>query len=198
MNLEVHPILQDIPRSRVLCFTGHRPERLPTGRNLQVLLQTLHYYIDMAVGQGYTHFYTGLADGVDYYAAEYLFTLRQKHPQIRIIGVQPCQDYREFFRCRGYSMPRLEFMLANLDALVTLPGTYRDSRVFHRRNYYMVDRSGAVIAVCGNMRSGSMQTFRYAQQQGLAYCRIYIPQNPNQPGWAILTPETWVSERRGF
>lgn len=193
-----HPLLQGVPKSRILCFTGHRPEKLPTGEILQILTETLHYYIDIAISQGYTHFLTGLADGVDYLAAEYLFTLRRKHPDIRVIGVQPCEDYREFFRVRGYSLPRLEFMLREADGLVVLPGSYKSYTVFQKRNYYMVDRAAALIAVCGNGRSGSMQTFNYAARKGLAYCRIYVGQNPDLPAYRTLTPEKWVTQRSGF
>ncbi len=179
----VHPILQDVPKQRVLFFTGHRPEKLPRGERLAQLTAMLHEHIDIAVLLGYTHFYTGLADGIDYFAAEYLFQLRQRDSAVTVIGVQPCQDYREFFRRRGYSMPRLEYMLANVDALVTLPGSYRDARVFLHRNSYMADRSAAVIAVCGDGRSGSMHAFRYAQRRHLSYCRICLERERAEGGW---------------
>lgn len=191
-----HPYLADVPRERILCFTGHRPERLPTGDKLRALTALLHHYIDLAVQQGYTHFYTGLADGVDYLAAEYLFTLRRTHPEIGIVGVQPCEDYHEFFRLRGYSLPRLEYMLANVDALVTMPGSYHNSRVFLLRNNYMVERSAAVIAVCSDGRSGSMQTFQYAIKQGLAYCRIRLDRNRNK--FTVPELQTWEVQRSGF
>lgn len=191
-----HPLLQGVPRERVLCFTGHRPEKLPKGQALQMLTDTLHHYIDLAIEKGFTHFMTGLADGVDYLAAEYLFRLRENNPQICVMGVQPCEDYKEFFGTRGYSMPRLEYMLRNVNGLIILPGSYRSRKAFQIRNYYMVDRSAAIIAVCGNGRSGSMQTFRYAQRQGLGYCRI-LPDAEQSP-YTAPTPEAWKVERFGF
>lgn len=183
-------ILREVPRERILFFTGHRPEKLPEGEKLTHLLTLLHLYIDIAVKQGYTHFLTGLADGIDYYAAEYLFRLRKKNPAIKVIGVQPCQDYHAFFQLRGYSIPRLQFMLANADYVVTLTGSYRNSAVFLRRNCYMADHSKAVIAVCRKERSGSMQAFRYAAGQGLFYCRICLELEHLPVGWEV--------ERSGF
>ncbi len=186
----VHPQLVQVPRERALCFTGHRPEKLPQGRALAHLLHMLHLCIEIAVKKGYTHFYTGLADGIDYYAAEHLFALRNTDPAIAVIGVQPCTDYQVFFRSRGYSTPRLEYMLANVDAIVRMPGSYRDYGIFGARNRYMVDHSAAIIAVCGNGRSGSMQTYNYAAKQQLARCRICL-EHPHQPvGWEV--------ERYGF
>ncbi len=176
---------------RALCFTGHRPEKLPTGRILRLLTDTLHYQIDRAVRNGYTCFYTGLADGIDYYAAEYLFTLRRSHPDIRVVGVQPCEDYEEFFLRRQYSTARLAYMLQTVDKTVVLPGTYRDPQVFLRRNRYMVDHSRALIAVCGSGRSGSAQTLSYARRSGLHCWQIVVDAQPDAPACLLRTPETW-------
>ncbi len=190
-----HPLLQNVPRERVLCFTGHRPEKLPDGRTMQVLTETLHHYINISITKGYTHFMTGLADGVDYLAAEYLFMLRRRYPIIQVIGVQPCEDYEEFYARRGYSLPRLQYMLRNVNGLIVLPGSYRSYTAFRTRNYYMVDRSAAIIAVCGKGRSGSMQTLSYAMRQELAYCRICLENSGRDP---FVTPESWEVERCGF
>ena len=185
-----YPLLRGVPRENALFFTGHRPEKLPDGAKLNDLLTLLHLYTELAVRKGYTHFFTGLADGIDYYAAEYLFQLRRSCPSIRIIGVQPCDDYEAFFRRRGYSMPRLQYMLANADTVIRLPGSSWNPQVFLSRNRFMADHSGAVIAVCGNERSGSMQAFRYAQSQGLRYCRICLEREHE--------PSGWDAERSGF
>lgn len=183
---------------RALCFTGHRPEKLPTGRILRLLTDTLHYYIDKAIAGGYTCFYTGLADGIDYYAAEYLFTQRKVHPEIRIVGVQPCEDYEAFFLRRQYSTARLAYMLHTVDKVIVLPGTYRDPQVFLRRNRYMVDHSRAVIAVCGDGRSGSIQTLSYARRSGLAGWQLMVEQDPDDPVCLLRTPETWPVREFGF
>lgn len=182
------------PWASSLCFTGHRPEKLPTGAALDALLQTLYYYIDNAVKIGFTHFYTGLADGVDYYAADYLFHLREQNPAITVIGMQPCRDYRDFFQNRGYSLRHLDEMLDNVDQLVVLPGTYSERGIFLKRNCSMVDRCSGIIAVCADGRSGSMQTYRYAVKNGLAYCRI-LPTVPEPP---FPEPAAWPAELYGM
>ena len=161
-----------VPRERALCFTGHRPEKLPQGEALTHLLNMLHLCIEVAVKKGYTHFYTGLADGIDYYAAEHLFRLRETDPAIVVIGVQPCTDYREFFRVRGYSMPRLEYMLANADAVVMLPGSYRDYGIFGARNRYLVDNADLLLAAYDGKPGGTQMTCDYAKRIGVPVCCI--------------------------
>ncbi len=187
----------DVMQRRALCFTGHRPEKLPTGKLLSLLIETLHYHIDDVIARGFRCFYVGLADGVDYYAAEYLFSLRRKYPDIRVVGVQPCEDYEEFFLRRGYSFIRLRYMLGSIDKLVILPGTYRDSQSFLRRNRYMVERSRALIAVCGSGRSGSQSTLVYARNQGLACRQIIVDSELPVTEYLGLRPETWPVQETG-
>lgn len=182
------------PWASSLCFTGHRPEKLPKNAALDALLQTLYFHIDNTIKLGFTHFYTGLADGIDYYAAAYLFHLREQNPAITVIGVQPCLDYKEFFQHNGYDMCHLEEMLANVDQLIVLPGNRFDKGIFLKRNRYMVDHCSGIIAVCTEGRSGSMQTYRYAVRSGLAYCRIM----PTAAGPPFPKPTAWQTELHGM
>ncbi len=182
------------PWANSLCFTGHRPEKLPTGAALDALLQTLYFYIDNAVKLGFTYFYTGLADGIDYYAAAYLFRLRKQNPAISIVGIQPCSDYRLFFQCSGYDLHHLDEMLEKVNKLVILPGTRFQKGIFLKRNCFMVDHCSGIIAVCADGRSGSMQTYRYAIKNGLAYCRIA----PTAPGPPFPKPDAWQIEQYGM
>ena len=193
-SYEMHPALRDAPKEQILCFTGHRPRKLPTGKKLELLTATLYYYIDVAVRQGYRIFLTGLAEGIDYLAGEYVLALRSQNPEIKLIGVQPCDDYEDFFRKRHYNSQHLQHMKNAVNALICLPGHSSDAEVFFIRNRFMVDHASAVIAVCTDKHSGSMQTLSYAKQQGLAWCHIpadiellYSP-----------TPEQWPVLRSGF
>ena len=190
----IHPQLQGLPKARSLCFTGHRPEKLPQGEVLEGLQKTLQYYIFRAVLKGYTCFYTGMADGIDYLASDYLFGLRMVRPQITVIGIQPCRDYESFFRRRGYDIAHLHAMQQNVDRLVELPGLSWDRGIFLRRDDFMVDQCSGIIAVCGDGRSGSMHTLSYAKRQHLAYCRIF----PEPSGGTLPEPESWPVERQGF
>lgn len=193
-SIRVFPELQDFPWHASLCFTGHRPERLPRGDMLEGLKTALYYYIHRAVDLGFTCFYTGMADGVDYYAAHHLFRLREKRPDICVIGIQPCRDYELFFRLRGYSLPHLYEMQDQVDKHIILPGSYGKNGTFLYRNRVMAEHCSGIIAVCDNSRSGSMYTFSYAKELGLSYCRLY----PKTPDGSIPRPEQWPSELYGF
>ena len=189
-----------IPKEKTLCFTGHRPDKLPQNEKLSVLLDTLYYYIDTAIQQGYLLFLDGMADGIDYFAAEYLFRKRAEFPEIRVIGVQPCRNYQQFFQDRHYNLQHLQTMQDGCDAVICLEGEYQkhnsknNDTLFQNRNYFLVNHSQALIAVCSLSRSGSRQTFHYAKQKQLSICRIEA--NPS----LLYTPkpEQWPVEKINF
>lgn len=183
-----------------LCFTGHRPEKLPEGSQLTALIQALYYYIDSAIAQGYTFFLDGMADGIDYLAAEYLFRKRSEFPEIRIIGIQPCRNYADFFRYRHYNMQHLTEMQQGFDSIVCLEGEFdrfggrKNDFLFINRNRFLADHASALIAVCSLERSGSKQTVDYARQKKLVIWRLEA--NPN----LLYTPkpERWPVEKINF
>ena len=194
MPRSAQTMLASIPWERALGFTGHRPEKLPTGAKLDGLQQALYYQIRCAVDRGFTHFLTGLADGIDYYAANYLFHLRREQPEIRVIGIQPCKDYESFFCRCGYNLSHLHLMTQNVDELIVLPGSAKDKGIFLKRDRILVDSASCIIAVCRDGRSGSMYTLNYTRRAGIPFCRIY----PEMPDGSIPPPEKWLTEQVGF
>ena len=181
---------------RSLCFTGHRPDKLPTGDELKALLRALEMHITRMVNTaGFNRFYTGLADGIDYYAAQQIFRLRDAGHPVHIVGVQPCEDYREVYRFFRHDMRHFDEMLRQCDKIIVLPGRRFDKGVFLKRNKYMVEHSSAVLAVCDAAgRSGSAQTLAYAKQLGLAYCHLPV----RAPGPPYPAPQDWPAECCGL
>ena len=189
-----------IPKEQTLCFTGHRPEKLPKDEKLPALLDTLYYYIDEAVRQGYRLFLDGMADGIDYLAAEYLFRKREEFPDIRVAGIQPCVNYEEFFQDRNYDLNRLHDMQQGFDGILCLDSQYckgssqKNDALFRKRNCFLVDHSNALIAVCSLSRSGSKQTFNYAKKQNLVIFRL----EPNPQLLYTPSPKQWPVEKINF
>ncbi len=147
-----------------VCFSGHRPAKLPQGKLLHMIQSLLCEEIRQAVAQGATVFYTGLAQGVDLWAADFVLRLRKDHPQIRLIGVMPfagCGD-----PLRGDDRYHFACIVNAADAIIELqPAFSRDC--YRKRNQYMVDRSDTLIAVVDSMRSGTGQAIRMAQNADL-------------------------------
>ena len=147
-----------------MCFTGHRPEKLPGMGNdssplLQMLKSILYYQIYSSAEEGYEYFISGLARGVDLWAAEYVLEIKKKFPQIKLICAKPYPAHGSNFK--GSDLFSLRNVLEKADEVVCVSDEYsRDC--YKNRNYYMVDRSSKLIAMVNDYKSGTGQTISYA------------------------------------
>ena len=90
--------------------------------------------------------------------------LKADGEKISIIAVKPYKTHGDnFFGEEKFSLGRL---LSSADEVICLADEYRKG-CFQRRNEYMVDRSGKLIAVVSDYRSGTGATIRYAEKQGI-------------------------------
>ena len=181
----ISPEEADIRPERTVCITGHReksilpymdaPENIHLTRAVVRLL--LYRYIDMAIEKGYTDFFSGLADGTDLWAAEYVLLKKRSNDDIRLIGAMPFLKHSRFFHKEArILLCDVEkqadcLVLLNSDPTVVYgksgrQGTSAD--LYRIRNYYMADNSSAVLAFFDerNPRSGTAQTVNYALRQG--------------------------------
>ena len=164
---------------KTVCFSGHRPEKLPHGGDENSLttnnLKSLLYKeIYDSIHDGYTEFITGLARGVDNWAAQMILDFKNKNDALRLICVQPYKNYGEGWK--GYEKWALSHIIERADEVVILCDRFQPD-CMKLRNQYMVDHSSKLIAVVSNYRSGTGQTIRYAQKQGLVVRAIEIQQN---------------------
>ena len=82
-------------------FTGHRPQSLPFGFNETderciTLKQTLRSEIIRLIEhEGVTHFISGMALGIDMYAAEIVLGLKSRYKGIILEIAIPCESQAE-------------------------------------------------------------------------------------------------------
>ncbi len=153
---------------KTVCFSGHRPEKLP-GRGKENCPETeyiknlLRTKIEESISEGYVRFLSGVARGIDLWAARTVIELRKLHPEIQLVCVKPVEN-------QGYNFPDedrilYESVIADADSVVCTSEEY--SRTCYAvRNRYMVDNSSKLIAFVNNYRSGTGQTIRYARSLG--------------------------------
>lgn len=154
---------------KTCCFTGHRPQSLPfrfdeqDSRCLR-LKQVLRKEIErQIIEEGVTHFISGMAIGVDMYAAEIVLDLKKKYPQITLEAAIPCET-----QAVKWTVPlreRYYDIAARCDKETMLQRHYTPD-CMHKRNRYMVDAADTVIAVWNGSPSGTGKTVQYAADQG--------------------------------
>ena len=84
---------QEELRKHRCCFTGHRPQKLNfTEEEIKVLLDNA---IDKAIEKGYVTFITGMAMGVDIWAAEIVLQKRKSNTDIHLICAIPHPEFEK-------------------------------------------------------------------------------------------------------
>ena len=152
-------------RAHTCCFTGHRPEKLQAPETL--VIEKLDAAIQDAIRRGYRTFISGMAKGVDVWAAELVLRYREANPQIKLVCAVPYQG----FGLRWDRKWRSRFLniIQSADAVhyISQCASYGAHQA---RNIWMVDRSSLVISVYNGSKGGTRNTLAYAKKQ--ASCAI--------------------------
>lgn len=156
-------------QGKTCAFTGHRPQSLPFGFNeadercIALKQKLRNEIINQIENNGVRHFITGMAIGVDMYAAEIVLGLKSSYDGIILESAIPCETqaakWTEEQRDRYYEIAAK----CDKETLIQRPYT---ADCMHKRNRYMVDQADHIIAVWDGRPSGTGKTVQYAQRQG--------------------------------
>ncbi len=125
--------------------------------------------IRQAVADGFQTFISGMARGVDLWAAEIVLTLRDEGTPVRLICASPYRGFENRWSREWQEGYRRVMERADLERFVC-PSYSRDC--FQRRNEWMVDHSARIIAVYNGQPSGTRNTVEYAKMQGVSCAYI--------------------------
>lgn len=150
------------------CFTGHRPEKLGMSENQ--IKQKLYHAIDLAIKNGFTKFFSGMARGVDIWAAQIVLERRESNKDIQLVCAVP---FAGFEKRRSPSEKRIYLdILSSADCVKTM-SMYKFYECFQIRNRYMVDHSSLVIAAYNGSAGGTQNTICYAKEKNVKIINIF-------------------------
>lgn len=89
-------LTEEQKRMHRVCFTGHRPEKLKQSES--VIVKALETAIKEAIADGKNVFISGMARGVDIWAAEIVLRLRNEGQNVKLICASPYDGFE-----RGWS-----------------------------------------------------------------------------------------------
>lgn len=143
------------------CFTGHRPTKLNADE--KDIRAKLAEEIRKAADEGIDTFITGMATGVDTWAAEEVLKLKKEKCNIQLVCAVPfkgverkrTQEEKELFYSILKEASHVEYIC---------PGFTK--WCFYDRNRWMVDRAGRLIAVFNGTHGGTEYTINYAKENG--------------------------------
>lgn len=149
-------------RQRRCCFTGHRPQKLIKPES--VVRKNLECEIRRAVAEGFNVFISGMAQGVDIWAAQIVLQLREEGIAVRLICACPFEGFET--RWSRSWQKQYQEVLASADLVRFICSGYR-KECFQSRNEWMVNHSARVIAVYNGSPSGTKNTIDYARKNGV-------------------------------
>lgn len=174
-------------RAKTVCFTGHRPEKFPvcetnntTDTILDMIKSMLYYKIYDAAQSGYEYFISGLARGVDLWAAEAVIDIQKSFPDIKLVCAKPFPEHGNSFR--GKDLWTFNNVIEKAHSVICTSENYSKD-CYHIRNRYMVDHSSLLIGVVSDLRSGTGQTINYARQQNVEISLIKVAEIMKAAGY---------------
>ena len=149
-------------RKHRCCFTGHRPNKLNlTEKEVKKLLEKA---IDEAIADGYVTFISGMASGVDVWAAEIVLDRKRKNKNLHLVCALP---HPGFEKRRSEAEKQLfENILQKADFVKMINDHYFPG-CYQVRNTWMADRSNLVISVFSGKKGGTKNTIDYARTKAV-------------------------------
>ena len=135
----------------------------PNEEEIAVYMQKPVADIKEAIKDGYNVFISGMAPGVDIWAAEIVLRLREKGADIKLICASPFEGFEKRWPDweRRYNAILEKADLVRFICKGNIPGVHQI------RNEWMVDHATRVIAVFNGEKSGTKNTIDYANRVGV-------------------------------
>lgn len=153
---------EDELRAHRICFTGHRPEKLY--RSEQDIKSDLEKQIRQSIADGSLEFISGMARGVDIWAAQIVLQLRKERADVKLICASPYNGFEAGWKQEWQQ--QYNTILKAADVVQFICDGYSRS-CFRIRNEWMVNHAAKVIAVYTGEKSGTKNTIAYAKKVGV-------------------------------
>lgn len=155
--------------SKTCCFTGHRDLPPQDSPEYAALLSALENAVHDACSEGCQRFLVGGAKGFDLLAGEWIISLKKVDPSITLAVYVPHRDQPNAYPYDDRL--RYQMLLNGADEVLYLSEPYYPG-CMRERNKRMIDDSQYCIAYVRRSRSGSAQTLKMAEANGLTVFRL--------------------------
>ena len=163
-------------RSTTCAFTGHRQNKLPwrgdeTDARCLRLKQQIADAVEAVYHGGIRHYICGMANGSDFYFAEAVLALREAHPDVTLEAAIPCEGQSASWTAA--QRRRYDRLVRECDYQTVIQKDYTRECML-RRNRYMVDASGVLIAAYNGSPGGTRSTLLYAIRSGVEIIELAV------------------------
>jgi len=151
------------------CFTGHRPEKLNMSET--EVKEKIRNEIVKAIQDGFITFISGMARGIDIWAAEIVLQEKKNNPHIKLLCAVPYNGFEKSWS--ESEKNNYNNIIENADYVKFVCEHY-SRQCFQIRNVYMVDLSERVIAAYNGIAGGTRNTIKYAEKKNVEVVNVLI------------------------
>ena len=154
---------------RACAFTGHRLQKLPwrndeNAPGCVALKEALTSQVAALTEDGYTEFLSGMAPGVDMWAAQIVLALRVTNPSLHLHCILPCVE--QSAKWSAALRKQYRAILEQADSIIFVNRADKKNCMLER-DRFLVSYASLVLAVYnGEKRGGTAATVRYARKLG--------------------------------
>ncbi|MCA1021478.1 SLOG family protein [Halobacillus litoralis] len=151
------------------CFSGHRPNKLygydPYSKGNKRLLNVLRKEIVRHIEEeDVSTFITGMALGIDQWAARIVLALQRKYPHVRLVAALPCR--KQYSKWNEQSKKEWQWIIDRCAEVNHVSTEAYTPWCMQKRNEWMVNNSKSIIAVHDGTKGGTKNCIDYAKEQG--------------------------------
>lgn len=159
-------------------FTGHRPDKIAdykaSPREVEIALRrALAEEIVRLSGEGATTFLSGMAPGVDLWAADEVIRLRGEGRiggDVRLVLAVPYPKFERSIAKKWH--PLYHFIEESADEVLYISQGYYHG-CYHRRNDYLAEQADVMVAYYEGTDGGTRYTLRRAEELGRSIINLH-------------------------
>lgn len=166
----------ETPKEKKVAFiTGYSAEKIFCNNEdknlLHVAYTELYRLLLELYKQGYTHYYSGMSEGVDMLAANAVLDFKDEHPDVRLVAVVPFKWQQERYSTTGKN--DYKYICSEADEVVTLAEEFAGNNFYLRRNDYLVENCSTMVCYHDGQCDVMAQAYNRAEKAGIPIINIY-------------------------
>lgn len=166
----------EIPKDKAVAFiTGYRAEKIfcnTKDKNLlHVIYTELYRIVSELYKQGYTHYYSGMSEGIDMLAANVVLDFKDGHPDVRFVAVTPFWWQQERYSTAGKN--DYKTICSEADEVVILAEEFVGHDFYVLRSNYFVENCSAMVSYHDGQCDVMTYAHNHAEKAGIPIINIY-------------------------
>ena len=157
-------------KSQTCCFTGHRDIAPYTP---DTVFEQTKAVVTLLVSKGFKYFGTGGALGFDTIAAQAVMSVKETHPEVKLILVLPCENQTKYWKQQDIDV--YNDIKLRADKVKVLALHYYNG-CMQKRNRHLVDCSSACVCFLTKHEGGTTYTYYYTIKETNKF-EAYTSQN---------------------